>query len=180
MEEIWKNIPEYEGYYQASDLGRIKNVKTNKILKLYQNKRNKYIQSSLCKNGVCRVLRTHRLIAKTFLKNPNNYPCINHIDGDKTNNKVTNLEWCTQKHNVKEAWRMGLCKPSENQKKAARKFCQTKKIKKVAQYNKKNELIKIWKSQKEASIKTNISKTAINNNVVGLSKSAGGYIWVMI
>ena len=155
MKEIWKDIPEYEGYYQASDLGRIKNVKTNRILKLYQNKRNKYIQSNLCKNGVCTVLRTHRLIAKTFLKNPNNYPCINHIDGDKTNNK-------------------------ENQKKAARKFCQTKKIKKVAQYNKKNELIKIWKSQKEASIKTNISKTAINNNVMGLSKSAGGYIWAMI
>lgn len=180
MEEIWKDIPNYEGFYKASNLGKIKNIKTNKILKPYQDKNRKYMNSHLSKNGIAKVIRTHKLIAQTFISNPNNYFVINHIDGNKENNRVDNLEWCTQKHNVKEAWRLGLSKPSEKQKEAAKKFCQTTKTKKVAQYNKKMELIKVWTSQKEASIKTNISKTAINNNIMGLSKSAGGYIWVTI
>lgn len=179
MKEIWKDIPEYEDFYQASNLGNIKNKRTSRILKPYKNKKNKYMYSHLSKNGVGKVIRTHKLIAKTFILNPHNYNIINHIDGDKSNNKASNLEWCSQKHNVNEAWRLGLSKVSDIQRKKASAFCKNK-TKKVAQYDKNGKLIKIYKSQKEASYENNISKTAINNNVCGYSKSAGGYIWETI
>ena len=100
MEEIWKDIPGYEGIYQASNLGRIKSNK--KILKPTID-RTGYVNARLFKNGELKVIRLHRVIAITFIENENNKPVINHIDGNKQNNRVDNLEWCTQKENVRHA-----------------------------------------------------------------------------
>lgn len=96
--EIWKDVPNYEGYYEASTHGRIRNKITNKLLKPIIQK-NGYAHCSLYKNKKCKQLRWHRVIATTFLANPDNKESVNHIDECKTNNRVSNLEWCTHKEN---------------------------------------------------------------------------------
>ena len=125
--EEWKDIPGYEGLYQASNLGRIKRIlfvnnittkKENKILKTRINKNNRE-QVMLYKNGKRKNKTVHRLVASAFLPNPNNYPEVNHIDGNSINNILTNLEWCTKKYNMKHAYDNNLTHMKEyNRKKS--------------------------------------------------------------
>ena len=98
MEE-WKNIIGYEGLYEVSNIGNVRNVRRNTLLKLSKNNYG-YIQVYLYKNGIRKGFRVHRLVAETFLSNTYNLPMINHKDENKTNNNVDNLEWCTAKYNV--------------------------------------------------------------------------------
>nr|DAV04592.1 MAG TPA: homing endonuclease [Caudoviricetes sp.] len=107
MEEIWKET-EYPGYF-ISNLGRLKG-RTNKILKLRISKPGYYIMV-IYPNGrhdKCKCLKIHRLVAQAFIPNPNGYPVINHIDGNKLNNNAKNLEWCTYSYNTKHAYDNGL------------------------------------------------------------------------
>lgn len=97
MEE-WRAVPGYEGLYEVSDIGNVRNVRRNKLLRLTKTN-NGYIQVSLFKNGIKTGLKVHRLVAQAFLPNPDNLPMINHKDENKTNNRVENLEWCTAKYN---------------------------------------------------------------------------------
>jgi len=94
--EIWKDLPEYEGLYQVSNKGRIK--RDNHLIKPIIQKTG-YLCISLCKNGISKTYRVHKLIAKVFIPNPNNYKSINHKNGNKQDNRIENLEWCTQAYN---------------------------------------------------------------------------------
>ena len=96
MEEIWKNIPKFNGY-KISNCGRVKNT-NNKILKPFDNG-NGYKQVHLMKNGKRYVKYVHRLVAECFIANPNNLPQVNHINFNKSNNQVDNLEWVTNQEN---------------------------------------------------------------------------------
>lgn len=98
MEE-WKNVIGYEGLYEVSDKGNVRNVRRNTLLKLLKNKYG-YIQVYLYKNGIRTVFTVHRLVAQAFLLNTDNLPEVNHKDEDKTNNRVDNLEFCDHKYNV--------------------------------------------------------------------------------
>ena len=110
--EIWKDIPEYEGLYQISTLGRVKSlgyIGCNQTGKSWSHNRelimkpeiinDGYYRIGLSKNGKRRHYLVHRLVAKAFIPNPNNLYCINHKDENKANNSVSNLEWCTQSYN---------------------------------------------------------------------------------
>ena len=112
MKEIWKDIPEYEGLYQASNLGNIRvldrvvnsGIKNNKTVirkgqLLKQRVNQGYYEVALSKNCKKRFLKVHRLVALTFIPNLDNLPLINHKDENKLNNCVDNLEWCTAKYN---------------------------------------------------------------------------------
>ena len=98
MMEEWRVVPGYEGLYEVSNIGNVRNVRRNKLLRL-QKTNNGYIRVVLSKNGIKTGFQVHRLIAQAFLPNPDNLPQINHKDEDKTNNNVTNLEWCDAKYN---------------------------------------------------------------------------------
>lgn len=109
MKEIWKPIKDYDGLYEVSNLGRVRSLRNNIIVKPYKNYTG-YLMVNLWYKGKQNKRLISRLVGESFIPNPNNYPIINHIDGDKTNNKVINLEWCTHSQNVKHAHDTGLRK----------------------------------------------------------------------
>lgn len=100
--EIWKDIPWYEWKYQASSLGRVRNTKSYHILSQYLTW--EYLQVCFSK----KTTRVHRLIALTFIPNPEKKRYINHIDGNKLNNKANNLEWVTASENLKHTYDIWL------------------------------------------------------------------------
>ncbi len=158
MQEIWKDIKGYEGLYQVSNLGKVKNVKLGKIIKVRCNEQN-YLKLDLHKNGAKKAYKVHRLVAEAFIPNPNNYPQINHKDEKKQNNEVTNLEWCTPKYNANYGKR------------------NNKISKKVIQLALSGEIVKIWASQIEAAKSINCCPSSISNCCRGKRNTAGGYHW---
>lgn len=158
MQEIWKDIKEYEGLYQVSNLGKVKSLKRNKIItpKLIHS----YFSVILYNKKNYKNFRIHRLVAQAFIPNPNNYPQVNHIDGNKLNNSVNNLEWCTQSHNMKEAYRIGLEKPKKMT---------------INQYDLSGNFIKMWNSIKDVEVFYN--NRHISDCCKGKRKTACGYIW---
>ena len=104
--EVWKEIEGFDKGYKVSNLGNVFSEKTNKILKS-ANVGYGYKQVSLMKDKERRKQYVHRLVAKAFIENPEEYPCINHKDCDKANNRVDNLEWCTHLYNCQSINRPG-------------------------------------------------------------------------
>ena len=171
MGEIWKDIPEYEGLYQVSNLGNVKSlnryVKTcgnatrfveEKILTPTIDNTGYYVVS-LWKNNLHTRPHIHRLVIEAFVPNLENKPQVNHIDGNKLNNCVDNLEWCTASENGIHAYKTGLNKS---------KRC-------VYQYDLDGNFIKKWESIKEAN---NYYKTShISECCKGKRNQTSGYIW---
>lgn len=98
--------------YAVSNYGNIKNIKNGRILTPVVNK-NGYYAYTFCQNGIRKNLKIHRLVALYFVENPNNYPYVNHKDGNKLNNNINNLEWCTPKYNDNHARKNGLKKQNK-------------------------------------------------------------------
>lgn len=119
--EIWKDIKGYEGYYQISNFGKVKSLKRMRRfrggLALINERIMKpkihsgYYRIGLCKNNKIKTFNIHRLVALSFIPNPYKKRTINHIDCNKANNNVNNLEWNTHKENIKHALKMGLRNP---------------------------------------------------------------------
>lgn len=101
LEEQWRPIAGFPNY-QVSNRGRVKNIKSGKIIKNSIDV-NGYESVNLWKNNKLKHFRVHRLVAEAFIENPYNLPQINHIDENKTNNDVTNLEWCTASQNIRHS-----------------------------------------------------------------------------
>lgn len=119
MKEVWKPIEGYEDYYEVSNTGRVRG-KTRTVnyidgrVKVFEAKEitptpntDGYMSLKLCRGNTYKTVRVHRLVAQAFIPNPNNYPEVNHIDCDRTNNNVSNLEWCTHEQNVRYAIEAG-------------------------------------------------------------------------
>ena len=163
--EIWKDIPGYKGFYQASNLGRIKRMAAGKIREhiLKQFRVGEYMSVGPSVNNARTQRRVHRLVAMAFIPNPNRFPCINHKDENPSNNNVSNLEWCDSKYN--------------NNYGTARDRRSRTRGKVVVQYDiEGNEISRYW-SAREAARQIGKSQAAISRCCLGKYKSAYGYIW---
>jgi hypothetical protein len=190
QEEIWKDVPGYEGMYQVSNLGRVKSLKRiversswrktlgvrEKILYTYQNKKG-YLSTGLSKNNKKRVCLVHRLVAIAFIPNPDNKPEVNHKNLIKDCNVVSNLEWCTALENSRHVRSLKEIRPSRYWKGKLGKDHNCSKP--VVQISKSGDIVATYGSAKEASRITNINSAHIglvcNGNTV--RKSAGGFKW---
>lgn len=178
--EEWRDVPGYEGCYQVSSFGRVKSVRNKKnskkgqILKDYPSKgRVIYRRVTLC-NGIKKdYFYIHRLVAQTFLPNPKNKPCVDHIDGNPSNNVVENLRWVTTKENCNNPI------SRERNSKAAKKRnvglfgILSKSAKKVVCV----ETQKTYYGTFEAERETGVSRMCISHVLHGRNKTAGGYHW---
>lgn len=110
--EIWKPIKGFEGFYEVSNYGNVRSLnyhRENRTCILKQKKtRDGYLETTLFKNGKPQFVRTHRIVAGAFCENPQGKLEVNHIDGNKLNNRADNLEWVTSSENQKHAYKMGL------------------------------------------------------------------------
>lgn len=158
--EEFRDIPGYEGVYEVSNLGRVR--RNGKILKPGKN-RYGYLYLNLSKNGTRRNATIHRLVAQSFIPNPQNLPEINHKDEDKTNNTVDNLEWCTREYNSNYG--------SRNKK------ISIGKLKPVLQFDREGNFIAEYESGVEAERITGIHSSDISQCCSERYKTAGSFIW---
>ena len=169
--EIWKDIKGYEGMYQISNFGRVKSLnrtinigekskrfQPETILKACEGTKG-YLLVSLYKNNKHKMKRVHRLVAEHFLPNPQNLIFVNHIDENKRNNKVENLEWCTCQYNNIYGKRL-------------------QKVRKpILQLDLNGNLIKEWESAVKAKLELKISNKSISEVCRRKRKTAGGFKW---
>lgn len=179
MQEIWKDIPGYEGHYQASNCGNIRslnymghkgNVRVLKNHFTYDG----YPIVPLMLNKTKKTIAVHILVAKTFIDNPNNKPQVNHIDGVKTNNCISNLEWVTCKENVQHSIKTGL-RNSKNRKYLHGDEHYASKT--IYQYDLSGNLVKKWDCISEAARRYSCSPCTLINCSKGRIKSCKGYMW---
>lgn len=175
------------GLYQVSNFGRVKSLNyyivNNGIRKFHSETtlslcidKTGYVVVNLNKNGKRKVGKVHRLVAEAFIPNVTNKPQVNHIDGDKTNNNVDNLEWCTNRENQIHAVRTGLTHHTEKQRKSFDKI-RIDNSKKVIQMDLEGNEIKLWNSMEEAAKYIGICRSGISECCSGKHKTAGGFKW---
>lgn len=177
MEEVWKPIKGYEGIYEVSNHGRIKSLQRIRNNKNGLITRKTSIRKPQVSRGgyLCVVLRkyndpkcyyVHRLVASAFIPNPNNYPFINHIDEVKTNNQVSNLEWCSRLYNNNFGTHNARVSKARE--------------KKIAQLTADGDVISEYSSIKEAASVLGIRPSSIIKCAKGVYKTAGGYAFKYI
>lgn len=175
IKEIWKPIVGYEGYYEISNIGRVRSLRRTlanrygknftiqeRIMRL-DNDKDGYKKVLLAKNGINKQMFVHRLVAQAFIPNPNNYPQINHKDECQFNNRVENLEWCTNKYNCNYG---------------TRNIRHTlKRSNPVLQYDLQGNFIKRFPSAREAERQMSNGRIHITECCNGFCQTAGGYKW---
>ena len=161
----WKPIPNYENLYEVSNTGEIRSIKprykNKQILKAGVGSRG-YLVVTLCNKNTQKSYNVHRLVAQAFIPNPNNLPCVNHKDENRTNNNVDNLEWCTYKYNNTYGNRLD------------------KYISKRGKSVMCVETNKVYRSTQEASKLTGINQGGISSCCNGKRNVAGGFHWVFV
>ena len=184
--EIWKEIKNYEGFYEVSSLGRARSLtryikqKNNskkkiagKILKPIPNK-NGYLMVTLSKDCKGKRYFVHRLVADAFILNKNNKKEVNHIDENPKNNKVNNLEWVTHLENSNYGTR------GKRISKNLKEWCKKNRVKKVKQVSLNGIFIKEWESAKDVQKELGINSKGISLCATKRRKTAGGYKWIYV
>ena len=161
-EEIWRPIQGFENSYLVSNLGNIWSLRCKRILRVRKSTRG-YGQVNLSKQGRMTTHRVHRLVATHFIPNPLNLPEVNHLNENKLDNRVENLEWCDRSHNVNYGGR------TEKQK--------IKVSIPVVQMSLDGNQIAVFPSGIQAARELNLSASSISECCRGKRKTLGGYKW---
>lgn len=172
--ETWKPIKGFEGFYEVSDLGNVRSLNWRNIgevrnLFLKPHSRG-YLQVELKKNGTRKMFLVHRLVASHFIENPNGNLEVNHINENKQDNRVENLEWCAHSYNVKY---------SMDRHPQTRAFC-SRKLKctnKIVQLTLSGEIVKIWDTPISIKHSLGFSDWSIKQCCRGERRQAYGYKW---
>jgi len=171
---IWKNIKGYEGLYQISDEGEVRSLgngnssnSKERILKPNKDK-DGYLYVILYKNGKKKTIKIHRLVAEAFISNPDNLPQVNHKNEDKTDNRLFNLEWCTNRYNSNHGTR---------NKRISEKKTNGKTSKPVKQFTLDGVFVNKYPSTSEVERKLGFANTNICAACLGKQKTAYGYRW---
>jgi len=176
QQELWKTIiwlPDY----QISNFGRVKSLKYGRenIVTIQKN-RDWYLYTHSSMWNKQKNLSVHRMVAIHFIPNPENKPVVNHIDGDKTNNRVENLSWCTVTENIRHAYSIGLNKTTDKHISKWKFWKDNWKSKKVLQYSLDGKLIKEWWSTMDVVRELWIGKS-FRNACAGRYKTSYWFIW---
>lgn len=168
--EIWKPVNGYEGLYEVSNCGRVRNK--NGVIKKQQKTKLGYYYVNLYKDGKEKNHSIHRLVAEAFIPNPNNFDEVNHKDETPSNNFSFNLEWCSHKYN------MNYGSILERKSKSMKNFIERKKeSNRFVQYTLKGDFIKEWFDVDKCSKETCIPKDIIVRCLDGKRKYAASYIF---
>ena len=177
-EEVWKDVVGCDGFYRVSNTGKVLSVdwnRTGKPKELRPFDNGGYRRGSVYVNGVRKHFLVHRLVAEAFIENPGNLPCVNHVDGDKSNNCVSNLEWVSVQENVHHAIKNGLRPPNV--------VCKRKRgrenplCKPVFQYDKDGHLIKRWETSFDIEAALGYDRKVIIACCGGHKPSYRGFVW---
>ena len=171
--EIWKDIDGYEGRYRISNKGNIYSYLSKKIMKPSLSSTG-YLHIQLYGTNGSSVRLVHKLVAETFLQNPDNKPEVNHKDGNKANNKMENLEKKTKSENQIHAIKHGLRKSSPLEGVFG---ADNPNSKRILQYNLNGEFIKMWDSISQASKAIGCSESTLASCLHGRIKSCKGFMW---
>lgn len=169
--EVWKEVEGYKDY-QISNLGRVKSLKFNKE-KILSESFYRYKSVIMSQNGKYRPESIHRLIAKAFIPNPENKPQVNHVNGIKADNRIENLEWCTNSENQKHAYKNGLQKAQKGIL-SHRYGIPNARVKKVFH----KESGKIYDSCKLAADDFKISSNTVYRQAKGTRKNKLGFYFL--
>lgn len=162
MVEEWKPVLGFEDFYEVSSWGRLYSIRFNKIMADCTSS-NGYIRDCLRGERISKSFSRHRIVAMAFLDNPENKPTVNHINADKTDNSVYNLEWATWSENNAHAHKLGLNKSPKSTP--------------ISQFDKQGNLINSWPTLASAASYYGISHSAISNNISGKSRYCRGFVW---
>lgn len=185
MKEIWKDIVGYEGLYQVSNYGRVKSITRTVIRKdgrtqtfygklISPHKQNGgYYMVDLFKNNIRKNMLVHRAVACSFIPNPHGFPCVNHIDSNRPNCYLSNLEWCTQSYNAMYSYSKNSRRGKMNWKRGEMNH----NSKAVLMYDKSGEFIKRYGCIMDAQRELGIRNNGIVSCLKGRNHTAGGYIW---
>ena len=174
MEEIWKTIEDYPNY-MISNMGQIKSLNFNRtgkeqIMKIYTDNKTGYNYVILCKENKKKRMSIHRLVAQAFIPNPDNKPCIDHINANRTDNRVENLRWVTHRENQHN--HLSIL----NHSKAVLGY-KNPMSKTILQFTKDNEFIKKWNCIMDVERNLGLSNSNISSCCSGKLKTSGGYKW---
>ncbi len=162
----WYVMARNENYY-VNRMGEIFSVRMKRKLRPKVN-HDGYLRIQIWDKGKAAFVSIHRLIAETFIPNPGNKPFVNHINGDKQDNRVENLEWCTQKENIAHAWKTGLSHRPLN-------TCGMR----IAQFTKDGKFVREFPSQMEAERQCGYCHTNISY-AIKHKGTAHGYRWEVV
>lgn len=175
MKEVWKDIPNFEGYYQVSSTGKVRSLERKFVNKRNQHRTypskilkptvmpNGYLQVNLKKQGKTFRRFVHRLVATVFVPNEFGYKTVNHIDENKQNNCISNLEWCSQRYNNNYGTRLKRAIQSRS--------------KRIALIDKDGDVIATFKNSIVAGTLLKIDSRLIRGVAEGSHRTAGGYMW---